>query len=551
MKIGKYKISIEVDNQKANADLEETNEELSVMQTNMEDVSETGDVLTGGLVTQFNNVKKSIGTAIKSLRTLKGVLIATGIGAFALAIGAVTAAFTSSEEGQNKFLKITQQIGVVVGNVTDIMSSFGNAILNVGKYLGARFRGDAEGAAEAVDGIKNSFKDATDGIKNFGEETRKELKIAGELADATAKADKMQRNLLVDRAIADRERADLLEKAVDRTNFTLEERIGFLQEASSLEEEITNKEIALARTRLNVVQEQNKLSGSTKEDLELEAQLKAELIQLETARLTKQKEVTSQIIGLQNEEKANKDKIAAENKAKEEKELAEEEAFFLAQREALATNEEAKTELLVTKAIERYDALIEQAKKFGGDVIALEKSKAEAIAEITKKSEDETGEIVEDGEKLKLGTIQKFVALGIGLATEGSNAAKALGIANAIIATYAGAAQALNNPLNVTPFQKAADVALVLATGFQQIRAIRQTEIPVLSVGGVTAGGAGTAPVPQIQPPSFNVVGASPINQLTEAIAGQQERPVKAFVVAEDVTSAQELERKSVLFRRI
>ena len=197
----------------------------------------------------------------------------------------------------------------------------------------------------------------------------------------------MQRQLLVDRAIADRERADLLEKAVDRTNFTLEERIGFLQEASSLEEEITNKEIALARTRLNVVQEQNKLSGSTKEDLELEAQLKAELIQLETARLTKQKEVTSQIIGLQNEEQANKDKIAAENKAKEEKELAEEEAFFLAQREALATNEEAKTELLVTKATERYDALIEQAKKYGGDVIALEKAKAEAIAEITQKSE--------------------------------------------------------------------------------------------------------------------------------------------------------------------
>ena len=118
----------------------------------------------------------------------------------------------------------------------------------------------------------------------------------------------MQRNLLVDRAIADRERADLLEKAVDRTNFTLEERISFLKDASALEEEITNKEVALARTRLEVIQEQNKLSGSTKEDLELEAQLKAELIQLETARLTKQKEVTSQIIGLQNEEQAAKDK---------------------------------------------------------------------------------------------------------------------------------------------------------------------------------------------------------------------------------------------------
>src|SRR5210317_1183572 len=98
MKLGKYKINIEVDNKQANQELEETNQELESMQTNMEDVSETGDALTGGLVSQFNNVKKGIATAIRSLKTFKGVLIATGIGAFALAIGAVTAAFTSSEE---------------------------------------------------------------------------------------------------------------------------------------------------------------------------------------------------------------------------------------------------------------------------------------------------------------------------------------------------------------------------------------------------------------------------------------------------------------------
>lgn len=544
MKIGKYKINIEVDNQKANADLEETNQELSVMQTNMEDVSETGDVLTGGLVTQFNNVKKTIGTAIKSLRTLKGVLIATGIGAFALAIGAVTAAFTSSEEGQNKFIKITKQIGVVVGNVTDILASFGSAILNVGKFLGAKFRGDAEAAAEAVDGITSSFKEATDGIKNFGEETRKEIAIAGKLADETARGDKIQRQLLVDRAKADRDRAELLEKAVDREKFSTQERIAFLKEASAIDEEITNKEIALARIRLNVIQEENKLSGSTKEDLELEAQLKAELITLETTRLSKQKEVTGQIIALGNEEKAAKDKIDAENKAKQDKELAEEQAFFLAQREALATNEDAKTELLVTKATERYDALIEQAKKFGGDVVALEKSKAEAIAEITKKSEEDTGEITEQGEKFKADTLLKFTALGIGIATEGSNAAKALGIANAIISTYVGAADVLKT--ETTLLGKIAGVATVLATGFQQVRAIQQTQIPVLSVGGITAAGGAAAPAPQIQPPQFNVVGASPINQLTEAIAGQQEKPIQAFVVSEDVTTAQELARKRI-----
>ena len=94
-------------------------------------------------------------------------------------------------------------------------------------------------------------------------------------------------------------------------------------------------------------------------------------------------------------------------------------------------------------------------------------------------------------------------------------------------------------------FAKIAGVATVLATGFQQVRAVQQTEIPVLSVGGVTAS-AGAAPVPQIQLPSFNVVGASPINQLTEAIAGQQSQPVKAFVVAGDVTTEQKLERNAI-----
>lgn len=541
--IKKIQLLFEVDNKEANKEIQETATDLKQVETNMDDISETGDALTGGMVSSFKAIKASVLTAVRSLKTFKGALIATGIGAFVVAIGAVGAAFTSNEAGQNQFIKITKQIGVVVGNVTDIMSSFGNAILNVGKYLGARFRGDAEGAAEAVDGIKESFKEATDGVKNFGEETRREIAIVSELADAQARGDKIQRQLIIDRAKADRERADLLEKAVDRENFTTEQRIGFLKEASALEEEITNKEIALAQIRLNTKIEENKLSGSTKEDLDEEAQLRADLITLETSRLTKQKEVTSQIIALNNEEKAARDKIKADDETAKQKELDDEAAFNLAQREALAVDEDAKTELLVTKAIERYDALIEQAKKYNGDVEGLEEAKAEAIAKITKKSEDDTAEITETGEKFKADTILKFTALGIGIATEGSNAAKALGIANAIISTYVGAADVIKTAPTLAA--KIAGVATVLATGFQQVRAIKQTKIPVLSVGGVT-GASGSAPAPQIQAPSFNVVGASPINQLTEAIAGQQQQPVRAYVVANDVTTAQSVDRNVI-----
>ncbi len=544
--IKKIQLLFEVDNKEANKEIQETATDLKQVETNMDDISETGDALTGGMVSSFKAIKASVLTAVRSLKTFKGALIATGIGAFVVAVGAVGAAFTSSESGQNEFIKITKQIGVVVGNVTDILASFGTAILNVGKYLGARFRGDAEGAAEAVDGIKESFKEATDGVKNFGEETRKELKIAAELADATARGDEIERQLIIDRAKADRDRAALLEKAVDKNKFDLQQRIGFLEEAGALEEEITNKEIALAKIRLNVIQEENKLSGSKKEDLELEAQLQADLIALETARLTKQKEVTGQIIALRTEEQAKIDADKAKAEVDKQKEIDDEAAFKLAQREALAVDEDAKTELLVTKAIERYDALIEQAKKFNGDVIGLEEAKAAAVAEITKKSEDDTAEITEEGEKFKVSTLAKFIALGVGIAAEGSNAAKALAIAQSLISTYQAAADVQKNPLSVTPFQKAADMALVLAAGFAQVRAITQTQIPVLSVGGVSAGGGSTSPAPQLQAPDFNVVGASPINQLAEAIGGQQQQPVRAYVVAEEVTSAQELERNRI-----
>lgn len=56
------------------------------------------------------------------------------------------------------------------------------------------------------------------------------------------------------------------------------------------------------------------------------------------------------------------------------------------------------------------------------------------------------------------------------------------------------------------------------------------------------AGGAGGAGV-EVEAPDFNVVGASPESQLAQSVAGQQQKPLKAFVVAKEITNEQELER--------
>jgi len=67
---------------------------------------------------------------------------------------------------------------------------------------------------------------------------------------------------------------------------------------------------------------------------------------------------------------------------------------------------------------------------------------------------------------------------------------------------------------------------------------------------GASGGGGSTPSVPQTAtpsiPPAFNIVGGSETNQLADAIGGQSQQPVQAFVVASEVTSAQSLERNII-----
>ena len=62
--------------------------------------------------------------------------------------------------------------------------------------------------------------------------------------------------------------------------------------------------------------------------------------------------------------------------------------------------------------------------------------------------------------------------------------------------------------------------------------------------GSNSSGGGASAPTPAA--PAFNVVGASSTNQLAQTIGNQQQQPIKAYVVANDVTTQQSLDRNIV-----
>lgn len=507
----KVEIDLELKTGKSKKELEKVKEGIEdtgkAAEKTSAEVSEMGgqlDSVSGGAITKFKGLTGTIGGVVKSFKTLRGAIIATGIGALILAIGAVGAAFTNSEEGQNKFSKIMMQIGVVTGNVIDILANLGKGIMSLAKIF--------SDPAAALQGFKDGIGDAVNGIKNFNEETKKEIKLAGELSDQYAEADRAERALLVARAKANRDRAELLEKAIDKDKFSTKERIGFLEEAGALEEKITNQEIEAARLRFEAKKQENTLSGSTKEDLLEEEQLRARLIDLETAKLTKAKEVTSQVIALRAEE-------AAALKVIRDQEAAE---------------------------IKEAQDLKDAQDKERDDRIAKEKADAAAKAK-TEREGAEKEEADAKAAALDLAASQRDNTLNaiIGLAGEGSKVGKAAALAQATISGIQGV-QAAFTTASASPITAAFPPYPFIQAGIAgafALKTIKSIVAPKPKMPSVSGGGGGSS-APQA--PAFNVVGASPENQLAETIGEDNKKPVKAFVVSGDVSTAQSLERNIV-----
>ena len=587
-----------------NKDRKKANEELKEATENAADYSGAlglVDKQTGGLVSGLKNLQGGLGGATKGMNLLKVAIIGTGIGALLIAITAVTTAFKSSEEGQNKYAKLLGIIGSVVGNLVDLLADFGEAIISafenpkqaiidlknsikenitnrieslidtfgfLGKAIKKVFSGDFKGALEdaksagssyvdSLTGVKNTIDKVTESTKGFVKELKEEAIIAGQIADQRAKADKIERKNIVDRAEANRKRAELLEKAANKEKFTAKERIEFLKEAGALEEEITNKEIEAARLRLEAKTSENALSKSTKEDLEEEAQLKANLINLEAARLTKQKLVTSQIVAAKREEeaelKAIRDAKALEIQEAEKVEAARQSEIDKINKdlEIQKENEKAQTEIQkIELEKERKIAELERLK-------ATEEEKANIIAfydgkitDAKDKNEEKQKRLKEIRTKQTLSDAKNTFNQIAQLAGEDSKVGKAFAIASATISGVEGVQNAYTTAQKspITTFFPAYPVVsagLAAAVAVKNIATIKKQDPSGRGASASPSKPSGIPPTPSI-PPSFNIVGASGTNQLADAIGGQTQQPIQAFVVSSEVTTAQELDRNII-----
>jgi hypothetical protein len=70
--------------------------------------------------------------------------------------------------------------------------------------------------------------------------------------------------------------------------------------------------------------------------------------------------------------------------------------------------------------------------------------------------------------------------------------------------------------------------------------------LKALKAGGSPSSPSVGAEATEAQAPAFNIVGQSTSNQLADVIAGQQQQPIQAYVVSNDVSTAQELDRNII-----
>ena len=103
--------------------------------------------------------------------------------------------------------------------------------------------------------------------------------------------------------------------------------------------------------------------------------------------------------------------------------------------------------------------------------------------------------------------------------------------------------------VTINSLSAGASIAGSVAGAAKAISALKSDKpTPTTSSSIPSSGGGGSAPTitAASAPPSFNVVGASDSSQLAGVIANQSQQPIQAYVVSNDVTTAQSLDRNII-----
>ena len=521
------------------------NEELSRNREGMQVL----DQLTGGAVSQFQDYSSSVKGGIKavkglstSFKGLRTAIVATGIGAIVLALGLIVAYWddimelVSGVSEEQKDLLALQEESVAASQMQyDNINATSNTLKLQGK----------------------SERDILNAKKAQTDETIRQLEAQlitqKEIKDAQVETAKRNQNIAMGIIGFLTAPIVILLGLVDGLTNSLA-TLGILDEGTMLAEGFLNTtskllfnpdeiaakgDEAVAETQKQLQKLKNTRDGfilqKQKEDADAEQKRKDD-------EAKKQKEIDDKTKADQDA----LDKLKADS-AKNDADLKRQQLQSIENLENEYFNRLLDKQTQEENAVrQKYFNLIEAARQYGEDTSVLEEAQSAELQTIKDKADVE--DIARDKalKKQQLSSLSDTFGQVAGILGKKSAAGKAAAIAAATINTYQGISEVWGNesvlPEPFATIQKIVSSATVLASGLKTVQQIKSVPKPA----GVTGGGGGGGGTPTFTPPAFNVVGASGSSQLADAIGGQSNQPTRAYVVSDDVTTSQALERNIV-----
>lgn len=437
----------------------------------------------------------------------------------------------------------------IVENVVERIVSLLDSITFLGSAIKKVFEGDFAGAMEAasnagkelvdvVTGVDDSFDKTVEAVDNVVTATtnyvKETVKAATENINLakTAELAAVANQGLIEKYDLQAER---LRQVRDEERNTIAERKKANDELNAVLDEQEKAMLANANAILAAAQAQFDKNGNDENQIALiEAQNELLAVQAQVAGFRSEQKAND--LALDREQKELNQSIsdgeAERNKAQSEFTAEQIENDYLrlqAQLDIAKQEGIIETKRLTEKRdqykegtqayVDANNELLAFQQENNNEQISLQKQLNKAKAELTMKALTDIASIV--GKNSKFG--------------------KAIAIVQAIRDTYAGATKALAQG-GIFGFIGA---AAVTAAGIANVKTIASTPDPTPPLGGTSGGGSPVPPTPAA-PPAFNVVGQGATSQLADALGNQASEPIRAYVVSNDVTTAQGLERNIV-----
>ncbi len=519
------------------------------------------DKLTGGYATKVIKLKKGLFSSIKvikgfigGLSGIKKALIATGIGAFAVGLGLVVAYWEDlvalfddgSKALQNQAKEINENIELnnlqltSLQNQEKILELQGKSTKKIKEEKKKILIIQQEQNRLLLENLKTQLLREKEQQKELTFFEKAKIAVAGVLggvggtAYATAKAyqqtteeaEKLKEiNDLITEAKTNDEKItikllEIEKKAADEKKKSADEI------AKATEKAEKEKADAIERIRQGLIDTEAERRAEElrliQEDYDQQIELAAKFYGANSIKILELREAQRLALKAQQdafdlEDKERQDKIDAEAEKKRLKGIADAKKVA----EELAALEEKKRQ----DRLDTFDNLVAigGAETIFGQAMLIAKQlllAKELIMDVKSTLFAAKTSVTK--------TVIKSTEAGVDVA---SGAAKA-----AAAAPFPG-----NIPLIVGYAAQAVGIVSAIKSA---VKASKQ------ATKGIGGGGGGDISAPSIDggsvPPAFNIVGASGESQLADAIGGQSQRPSRSYVVASDVSTAQELDRNII-----